>query len=142
MPIVTWDGSLAVGHEMIDQHHEHLVELLNKTYDEFCDRKSKQNLEAVLDELIDYATYHFAQEELLMEKVAFPAAEEHLAEHAYFITRIGEIQKEFLAGTSAISLEIITFLKNWLVRHISQKDLELGAYATAHEGRPVVIDLN
>ncbi|QWV93291.1 bacteriohemerythrin [Geomonas oryzisoli] len=142
MPIVTWDGSLAVGHDMIDEHHEHLVELLNKTYDEFCDGKSRKSLETVLDELIDYATYHFAQEELLMDKVAFPASEEHLTEHAFFIRRIGEIQKEFLAGTSAISLEIITFLKDWLVRHISQKDYELGAYASAHEGKPVVIDLD
>ncbi|MBJ6752292.1 bacteriohemerythrin [Geomonas anaerohicana] len=142
MPIVTWDGSLAVGHEMIDQHHEHLVELLNKTYDEFCEKKSKQSLESVLDELIDYATYHFAQEEVLMEKVAFPATEEHLAEHAFFIRRIGEIQKEFLAGTNAISLEIITFLKDWLVQHISQKDCDLGAYATAHGGSPVIIDLD
>ncbi|MBU5611764.1 bacteriohemerythrin [Geomonas azotofigens] len=142
MPIVTWDGSLAVGHEMIDQHHEHLVELLNRTYDEFCDRKSRQSLEAVLDELIDYATYHFAQEEVLMAQVEFPATEEHVGEHAFFIRRIGEIQKEFLSGTGAISLEIITFLKDWLVNHISQKDTQLGDYANARQGKPVIIDLD
>ncbi|QXE90106.1 bacteriohemerythrin [Geomonas subterranea] len=142
MPIVTWDGSLAVGHEMIDQHHEHLVELLNKTYDEFCDRKDQEVLQAVLDELIDYATYHFSQEELLMEKTGFPDTPEHLKEHAYFIRRVKEIQKDFVTGASHLSLEIISFLKNWLVNHIAQRDTVLGAYATTHQEKPVVIVLD
>ncbi|MBJ6798770.1 bacteriohemerythrin [Geomonas propionica] len=142
MPIVTWDGTLAVGHDMIDQHHEHLLELLNKTYDEFCEQKSKQGLEAVLDELIDYATYHFGQEELLMEQTDFPGKEEHLREHAYFARRVGEIQKDILAGTGHLSLEVISFLRNWLVNHISQKDTLVGNHANARQGKPVIIDLH
>ena len=142
MPIVTWDGTLAVGHDMIDQHHEHLVELLNKTYDEFCDQRPKLGLEAVLDELIDYATYHFGQEELLMEQTGFPGKEEHLREHAYFVRRVGEIQRDMLAGTGHLSLEVISFLRNWLVNHISQKDRLVGSHANARQGKPVTIDLH
>lgn len=113
---------------MIDQHHEHLVELLNKAYDNFCDNKPTHTLQAILDELADYATYHFAQEEHLMEMVSYPGKEEQVREHEYFVRRIGEIQRDFVAGTNPISLEIISFLKNWLINHISHKDTELGAY--------------
>uniref|UniRef100_C6E9L5 Uncharacterized protein n=1 Tax=Geobacter sp. (strain M21) TaxID=443144 RepID=C6E9L5_GEOSM len=41
MPIVAWDVSLSVGNDVIDEHHRHLVGLLNKAYDEFCDNKSQ-----------------------------------------------------------------------------------------------------
>ncbi|WP_162605062.1 bacteriohemerythrin [Geomonas oryzae] len=142
MPIVTWDGSLAVGHEMIDEHHEHLVELLNKAYDEFCEKKAAQHIAAVLDELADYATYHFAQEELLMEETDYPRKEEHLLDHAYFVKRIGEIQRDFATGGVPISLEIISFLRGWLVRHISQSDADLGAHAAKVNKKPVIITLD
>ncbi|TSK07306.1 MAG: bacteriohemerythrin [Geobacter sp.] len=142
MPIVTWDGSLAVGHEMIDEHHEHLVELLNKAYDEFCEKKADQHIAAVLDELADYATYHFAQEELFMEETDYPRKEEHLLDHAYFVKRIGEIQRDFATGGVPISLEIISFLRGWLIRHISHSDTDLGAHAAALNKKPVIITLD
>lgn len=142
MPIVTWDGSLAIGHEMIDEHHEHLVELLNKAYDEFCERGSSRHIAAVLDELVDYATYHFAQEELLMEETDYPRKSEHLLDHAYFVRRIGEIQRDFVTGEIPISLEIISFLKGWLVRHISHSDADLGAYAVSVGKKPVILVLD
>lgn len=142
MPIVAWDGSLAVGHQMIDQHHEHLVELLNKSYDAFCERKSKQIVGAVLDELADYATYHFAQEGLLMQETVYPERGPHVAQHEFFERRIKEIQQEFLAGATAISLEVLAFLKNWLINHISEQDAALGAYAKGKPEKPVVIRLD
>lgn len=132
MPIAIWDGSLAIGHEVIDQHHEHLVELLNKAYDHLCDNKPPQDLEAVLDELADYATYHFIQEEHLMETIGYPRREEQVREHEYFVRRFCEIQKDFVTGSNPVSLETISFLKNWLINHITQKDTDLGAYVRVH----------
>lgn len=129
MPIVTWDGSLSIGHDMIDRHHEHLVQLLNDTYDQFCDHDSVLSLGPLLEELIDYATYHFAQEEELMTSTTYPEKEAHLAEHDRFVKRVTEIQKDFITGDVPITLETISFLKGWLVNHISKVDLKLAAYA-------------
>jgi hemerythrin len=129
MPIVAWDASLSVGNNVIDEHHRHLVGLLNKAYDEFCDSNSTIAMESLLEELIDYATYHFAHEEKLMTATGYPETLQHLEEHERFVKRVTEMQKDVVTGDVPFSLEILSFLKNWLVNHISKVDTKLGAFA-------------
>lgn len=129
MPIVAWDVSLSVGNNVIDEHHRHLMGLLNKAYDEFCDKNSTVAMGPLLEELIDYATYHFAHEEKLMTVSCYPERAQHLEEHARFVKRVTEMQKDLVTGDVPFSLEILSFLRNWLVNHISKVDTKLGAYA-------------
>ncbi len=67
MPIIEWNEQFVLGVPEFDEHHQHLVMLLNKTYDDFINGASKETLSLILDELIDYATYHFAAEEHWMK---------------------------------------------------------------------------
>lgn len=131
MAIITWEDSLLVGIEEIDQHHRHLVELLNRAFDDFTGKGSVAGTGAILEELYDYATYHFNREEEVMADLAYPKMAEHVAEHRRFSQRVTEMHKDYLEGRGTIALEMLTFLKNWLVNHISQVDAELGAYAAA-----------
>ena len=131
MPIVAWDDCLLTGLQPIDQHHRHLVDLLNKTYDAFVDRSPESDVGTVLEELIDYATYHFAQEERMMAETGYPERADHMKEHERFASRVGEIQRDFVKGSAPISLEVISFLKNWLINHISDTDSRFGKFATA-----------
>src|SRR6185369_16889118 len=64
MPIMQWNVRYLVGIQEIDQHHKHLVELLNKTYDEF--REGAEIEKSTIDELVDFSGYHFSYEERLM----------------------------------------------------------------------------
>lgn len=130
MPIVTWDVSLSVGNNVIDEHHRHLFDLMNKAYDEFCDKNSTVAIGPLLEELIDYATYHFAHEEKLMNATSYPEMAQHLQEHERFVKRVTEMQKDFVTGDAPFSLELLSFMRNWLVNHISKVDTKLGAYAS------------
>lgn len=131
MPIVAWDDCLLTGLATVDEHHRHLVELLNKTYDNFVEKGSEAGMGNVLEELIDYATYHFAHEEQMMADTAYPDRAVHLLEHERFAGRVREIHRDFVAGSIPISLEVISFLKNWLINHISNTDSKFGAFAAA-----------
>jgi len=135
MPVIEWSDTYLVGIEQVDEHHRHLVTLLNNTYDVFVSHGQKVEIEKVIGELVDYATYHFASEEPLMSQFCFPQADQHLQQHEYFIRQIKSHQADYSEGRSALSLELIVFLKDWLLEHILVRDRELAEFIAAERGK-------
>jgi hemerythrin len=130
MPIVQWNINFLLGIREIDQHHQHLVQLLNDTYDEF--REKAVIDPSLIGKLLDYAGYHFTFEEKLMKQVSYPGFAEHKEEHDSFASRIAEIQKVYKQKES-ISVELIWFLCNWITHHIRETDAEFGRYVDVHK---------
>jgi hemerythrin len=128
MPLLEWDKGFELGIEQFDEHHKHLVALLNKTYDDFTCGANHEALEEVLDELADYATYHFSAEETWMGVHEYPDLGRHREEHNRFSGRVAEIRKDFQNGRANLSLEVLTFLRNWLIDHILEKDADYGRF--------------
>jgi len=128
MPIIEWQPEFKLNVDKFDEHHKHLIDLLNAVYDEFVNRNVKTNVSEILDELIDYATYHFSAEEYWMEKHHYPGLEAHQEEHAYFSKRVVEMQRDLGQGSSPPLLEVLTFIKNWITNHILATDTEYGRY--------------
>ena len=123
MSVIEWSDTYSLGIKQIDEHHRHLFTLLNTIHEVFV-RGQKVEIEQVIAELIDYATYHFAAEERLMSQYSYPRAGEHLKLHAGFIGEVKSLQQEFLDGRKALTLELIVFLKDWLLQHILKSDQE------------------
>ena len=63
MAILEWEKRFELGVKPFDEHHKHLVGLLNEIYDNLDDRAAHAALGAVIVKLIEYATYHFSAEE-------------------------------------------------------------------------------
>lgn len=131
MPILEWNDSLILGIKKFDEHHLHLVELLNDLYDRFKARDTGERIGSVLDELIFYATYHFNCEESMMAELAYPDYEIHIGEHQRFIKRVLEIQQNFHNSKINVTFEVLSFLKNWLTNHILDTDVKFGAFVVA-----------
>lgn len=129
MPIVEWSQVFSLNLEPFDSHHQHLVGLLNKTYDDFTAGASKENLAAVLDELVDYACYHFAAEELWMQENDYQRLKQHTEEHEVFSRKVVTLQKDFFNNKAGVSLEVLTFIKEWLIAHIMSSDADYAALA-------------
>ena len=128
MPIVRWNDSYLLGIENIDSHHEHLVELLNNTYDTLVEHEVGKKIEIIFNELIAYSNYHFAAEERLMYMSAYPKMSEHVRQHAVFSEEIDRFQKQFHNGNALITVGVLTYLKDWLIDHILNIDAEFGKY--------------
>ncbi|MDD2541031.1 MAG: bacteriohemerythrin [Desulfuromonadaceae bacterium] len=124
-----WDTSFELGIHEFDEHHKHLVNLLNMTYDGFCFGADFDEREAVLDELVNYAHYHFTAEEYWMGVHHYPELALHREEHNKFSARVAEIQHDFLSSNANLSLEILLFLQDWLVIHILKSDADYGRFA-------------
>ena len=134
MPIVEWGDEYLIGIKEFDDHHEHLVGLLNRTYDEYTRDPSAGNLEGILKELVDYATYHFEAEERWMNEQSYPKLSLQKEEHDKFTESIAAFQKDSLTG-QATSSALFIFLADWLTSHILELDADYGRfYAAINKG--------
>jgi hemerythrin len=133
MPILEWQDRFEIGVEKFDTHHKHLFGLLNAFYNGFDADFSDERLSALLDELIDYATYHFHAEEEWMEANKYSGFAGHREHHKYYIKRVVEIQTDFVKEKGHLPLEILTFLYNWLINHILVADVEFGLFVVAEQ---------
>ena len=121
-----WNDDCSVGVQQIDEHHKHLFNLLQNIYLSCTNKNQADGSEAVISELVDYATYHFATEERLMKESNYVDLPAHEMEHQRFIERVSEFQHDLITGKKVYSIELIGFLGNWLIHHIMEIDKKLG----------------
>ena len=120
-----WSERLSVGHPTLDQHHRRLFALTDRAAEMAVGAADRIAVRELLDELIRYTAYHFAEEERLMAAAGFPFLDLHRDSHRGIVMRI-----EDLADTAndrppaAILTETALFLAGWLVHHIEIEDFE------------------
>lgn len=122
---IEWSETYATGIDEIDGHHKKLVELLNTSYSLILNDNNQKELLQLLDELIDYAKYHFDAEEQLMQKYAYKQMDAHMIEHFSFINRVMSYQNEIVYGKKYLSVDVFDFIKHWLLDHILKIDVEM-----------------
>jgi hemerythrin-like metal-binding protein len=131
MPFIEWNENFKLGIEQFDEHHQHLVALINKVYDDYTAEAPSEAVGAVLDELVKYATYHFGLEEKWMDVQKYPNRYRHSEEHEKFSKTVTEMFSEYNGGRLNLSLDILIFLKNWLTDHILKTDVEYAHYVAS-----------
>ncbi|MEI8396109.1 MAG: bacteriohemerythrin [Rhodospirillaceae bacterium] len=123
MPLMVWTQSLSVGVAQFDNEHKKLITLINDLFDAIQSGRGRQMLGSVLDELIEYTQTHFAHEEYQLKVLGFPGYEAHKREHEALGKKVLEIQRKYHGGaTATLSMELMSFLKTWLVDHIQGVD--------------------
>jgi len=125
--LIHWSSRYSVGVEAMDREHLRLVDIINKLYSAMCEGSGRDAVAGILDELVSYTKTHFSGEERLMEQARYPGYEEQKTAHRELIGRLAEIREKYSAG-SALSQEVMSFLKGWLVGHIQGMDKKYGPY--------------
>ncbi len=132
MPLMVWNDKFSVGVAAIDNEHKRLVQMLNELYDAIQAGRGKDALGKILDGLIAYTAGHFAHEERLFAETGYPASAAHTKEHEDLKKQVLDVQAKYRAGaTGVLSLEVMNFLKNWLVVHIQGSDRKYGPHLNA-----------
>ncbi|GFO61236.1 hemerythrin [Geomonas silvestris] len=129
MALVEWDPKFQLGIEQFDLHHRHLVGLLNALYEKYAtEQDDDATLRDAVSDLTEYADYHFSVEENWMRQGGYPAYEEHVLQHKQFIFKLVEFNRLYRTDKEHLSLEIIAFLRRWLLDHIVQADGKYGEF--------------
>ncbi len=122
MPVAEWDRNLETGHPIVDQQHQELFRLVNSLHDGIVSGRAEEAITTSLDGLARYVAQHFAVEEELMQKSAYPAAAAHLAEHRKLTAEATKIISDYRSGKVTLSVTLSMFLVNWLNHHIREVD--------------------
>jgi len=125
--LITWSSSYSVLVEKMDQEHQRLIDVINNLYAAMREGRGKEAIGTIMNELIDYTKTHFAHEERLMKESGYAGLEEQRNAHENLISQVLEIQNKFKSGT-ALSQEVMSFLKNWLASHIQGMDKKYGPH--------------
>ncbi len=66
MKILNWQSSYSINRPEIDREHETFFGIINRLHEAMLAGQGKEILERLLAELVQYAVYHFANEERVM----------------------------------------------------------------------------
>jgi hemerythrin len=125
---MAWNSSLSVKVKQFDDQHMKLVEMVNELHDAMKEGKGTAILGKILNGLISYTGTHFANEEKMMVQHSYPEAVAHKAEHEKLVKQVLELQANFKAGKAILTLDVMMFLKDWLVKHIQGDDRKYGTF--------------
>lgn len=128
MKNITWDKSLSVDVEEIDEDHRRLVDLFNLLSHAVADSEADDYVEALLDELIACTLWHFRHEERLMVRYAYDGSALHKQEHKDLMTSVYELQRKFHQQSRQLGSDEIEYLAEWLTGHIMGQDMRLGFF--------------
>jgi hemerythrin-like metal-binding protein len=123
MAFLDWDEKFELGVKHLDEHHKLLFGLVNELFETFGESSVDAHLKNVVDKLVDYSKYHFAAEEKWMNFSDYSELLLHRSEHEGFAVIVSEFQKDFQRDKKCLSMEVLSFLKNWLSDHILKSDL-------------------
>jgi hemerythrin-like metal-binding protein len=120
--LIQWGPKYYIGLKEIDNQHKVLVELINELYSNYGKKTNQASTSRVLKKLADYTIYHFGNEEDYFKKFGYKDTENHIHQHKMFVDKILKVVDEFKAGDTSISLDLVDFLKDWLINHILKID--------------------
>jgi len=120
--LIQWGESLKLKIPRIDEQHQQLVVLINQLHGAMKGNQGQAAVGLILDRLIDYTAMHFGFEEKLFAEHGYPDLVEHQRIHQELVAQVIDFQKRFKLGDAFVSMELMDFLKDWLVSHIQGAD--------------------
>ena len=128
MPLLNWNESYSVKIAQIDSQHKKLVDIINDLHNSMKAGKSKEVLGKILNQLIDYTANHFKTEEDLFSKYGYPESTTHKRQHGDFVGQVTKYKSDYENGKSVLSIDIMVFLKDWLLEHIAGTDKKYSSF--------------
>ena len=128
MVLMKWTGSCSVGVSSIDEQHQELYDVVNRLHLSMKEGTAKETFSELLGEVANYATYHFENEEKYMRQFDYPDLDKHKAQHDIFVSKVQDLQSQMDQGRLLLSIEMISFLSDWIHDHILGKGHELDTF--------------
>ncbi|MDH5510368.1 MAG: bacteriohemerythrin [Nitrospinota bacterium] len=134
--VVRWDPvKLSVGISEMDNQHKRIIDIVNNFNMSVKSGGSSQGAARALEELVDYAKGHLQAEEALLRRHNYPEYDQHKRIHTMMLEKLTHLQQRASTGEKGAVLEVMNFVRDWLVNHIQKIDVKYGRYITGRKGR-------
>ncbi|BDU69930.1 hypothetical protein GETHOR_20310 [Geothrix oryzae] len=117
-----WNTRYNTGIHIIDEQHQELFATVDRLRKSVQGGSAREEIEALLSDLIQCSERHFSTEEAFMAKFGYPDLTQHVSEHASMLTSLHELHAKFRESPHALALMVPTFMEGWLKHHISDGD--------------------
>ena len=124
VPVFT--DKFKTGIPMIDEEHKTLFDIIGKIYKAISAELVHDKFDLILDildELKEYTSVHFADEENYMKEIGYAGLAQQVILHEKFIETLNEVNLDQVDDNQQEYLyEVLNFLQNWLINHILKVD--------------------
>jgi len=120
MDSIVFGPDLALGIPVLDQSHRIVLDML-----EAMENLPRPAFDKACRELATEFMEHLREENSLMERIDYPAAQVHRAAHGNLLERISRVLRLLRDGEEATARDIVRSLPDWLEAHINTMDLAL-----------------
>ncbi len=126
-----WNPSLAIGVDAIDKQHMTWFDKADQLFEAGRNHKSAEFVGEMLDFLDDYTKKHFHDEETYMLSINYPGYANQKAQHTAFLENLKKLKADYAqsGGNILVVLNANQLVVDWLIKHISTTDRQLGDYA-------------
>jgi hemerythrin len=131
MGLVQWDSSFSVEIKRFDDQHKTLFDIINRLHDAMTAGQGRTVLGKTFDDLLNYTRTHFAAEEAVLQAQGFPELATQRREHEGFCKTLAKYKAQFDSGSTALSIDIMQLLQDWLKHHITVEDRKYSAFLKA-----------
>lgn len=123
-----WKSIFSVNIKSIDSQHQELFRIGNLLYDIASIKDGIDRYDEImmaLENMRDYAIYHFTYEEGLMKENGYPDFNKHKRQHDAFIKKVSTVDEDEVdKSQGAATMDLVIFIANWIENHILKTDME------------------
>lgn len=120
MDSIVFGPDLALGIPVLDQSHRIIFDML-----EAMETLPRPAFDAACHELAAEFIEHLREENSLMERIGYPAAQAHRAAHGNLLERVARALRLLKDNEEVTARDVIRALPDWLEAHINTMDLAL-----------------
>jgi len=125
---ITWRDSYSVGNDELDAHHKTIIAMIDELFLATQQGTDALIVDAVLNRMADYAEFHFAREEELMELHQFPGLSDHKDKHRRLVGDLNDLRSQNPEHGAVTGNDLLRLLKRWWLYHISGVDKQYSSY--------------
>jgi hemerythrin len=125
---LNWKEKHLTSDEIIDAQHQELLDIANELQSALHQGRGSEILHGQLIHLIKLTQAHFAAEEREMCTNCYPGLPQHKGEHDRLIKQIMELQRKINEGQEVVSMDVIYFIKHWIMHHLVTEDYAYGLH--------------
>lgn len=129
-PVIQWRDYYSVGNLELDGQHQEIIYMINWLYEVIWEGDDPAALRTLMRRLSEYTRSHFEHEEGKMREAGFPDYLEHKRIHDKLADDTSDLLFGSLQEDGPNPRDVLAFLKQWWINHITGDDKEYMFYLT------------
>ncbi len=128
MQTFEWTSQFETDLPSVDAQHQKLVGLINRLGQALSEHQiDADSLTPIVARLVDYARFHFDDEEQLMREAGLDQRhiDHHSANHRRFLEDVAALDPTRGDASACLANELLDYLVHWLTHHILGQDQDM-----------------